>query len=137
MQDPTGFIEGLSARLQGPVNLRLLLQPAMALFFAIRDGRRDAREGKPPFFWGLLTHPGQRRQMLLSGWKSVGKVFLMAVTIDFVFQYLTFDTIRAGGALAAGITLALVPYVVFRGPANRLTRRGTRSGGDASKVPHP
>ena len=25
----------------------------MAIFFAIRDGLKDAREGKPPYFWGL------------------------------------------------------------------------------------
>jgi hypothetical protein len=136
MQDPTGFIEGLTARVQGPVNLRLLLQPAMALFFAIRDGRRDARAGNVPFFWGLFTHPERRRDMLHSGWKSVGKVFLIAITLDLVFQYLEFDTIRVSGALAAGVTLALVPYIVFRGPANRLTRQGTSRPDDAPKDAH-
>ena len=46
------------------MSFRLPLQPAMATIFAIRDGLKDAREGKPYFFWALLTDPAHRRQHL-------------------------------------------------------------------------
>jgi hypothetical protein len=35
-------------RLTGPMKFRLVLQPVMAAFFAIRSGLEDARAGKPP-----------------------------------------------------------------------------------------
>ena len=50
----------LLARVSGPMKFRLVLQPCMAAFFAIRAGLADARAGKPPYFWGLLTDHGQR-----------------------------------------------------------------------------
>jgi hypothetical protein len=126
MGDPLSFIDGLLARLQGPMSFRFLMQPLMALIFAIRDGRRDAREGQPPYFWGLFTEPEHRGDMLRSGWKSIGKVFIIAIILDFVFQYIVFRGFRPGGALIAGVILALVPYLLLRGPVNRLMRRKTK-----------
>lgn len=123
MGDHLSFIEGLLVRLQGPMSFRFLIQPLMALFFAFRDGRKDAREGRPPYFWGLFTEPEHRGDMLRSGWKSIGKVFIIAIVLDFVFQYIVFHDFRPGGALIAGVILALVPYLLFRGPVNRLMRR--------------
>ena len=37
---------------------------------AFLDGRRDAREGRPPWGWALLTRAGERRSLLLQGWRS-------------------------------------------------------------------
>jgi hypothetical protein len=45
--------ENLIGRASGPMNLRLLLQPAVAAFFGIRAGLRDAREGRKPYGWTL------------------------------------------------------------------------------------
>ncbi len=127
MGDYLGFIDGLFARLQGPMSFRLIMQPLMALIFAFRDGRKDAREGRPPYFWGLLTEPQHRGNMLRSGWKSIGKIFIMAVVLDNVFQYIVFHNFRRpGGALIVGVILAIVPYLLLRGPVNRLVRRHTK-----------
>ena len=120
MGDHLSLIESLSARLQGPMHFRLILQPLVALIFAIRDGRRDAREGRPPYFWALFTEPEHRREMLASGWKSVGKVFIIAIVLDLVFQYIAFRAFHPVAALLAGALLALVPYILLRGPVNRL-----------------
>ncbi len=118
--EPLGFLDGLMARFHGPMSFRLFLQPLVALFFAFRDGRKDAREGKTAFFWGLFSDPENRREMLRSGWKSIGKVFVIAVVLDFVFQFVVFRGIRPGGALVTGIVLAIIPYLLLRGPVNRL-----------------
>ncbi len=50
--------ENLIGRSDGPMNFRLLLQPAVAIFFAIRAGLRDARNGQPPFLWAFFSNPG-------------------------------------------------------------------------------
>ena len=127
MGDYLGFIDALLARLHGPMSFRLLIQPLMALFFALRDGRRDAREGRPPYFWGLFADPEHRGDMLRSGCKSIGKIFIIAVILDNVFQYIVFHNFRRPGAgLIAGVILALVPYLLLRGPVNRLMRRYTK-----------
>jgi len=123
MGDPLSFIDGLSARLQGPMSFRFIIQPLVALFFAFRDGRRDAREGRPPYFWALFADPEHRREMLQSGWKSVSKVFIIAILLDLVFQYIVFHDLRLIGALIAGVILAILPYLLLRGPVNRLLRR--------------
>jgi hypothetical protein len=109
------------------MSFRFIIQPLMALFFAFRDGRRDAREGRPPYFWGLFTDPEHRGDMLRSGWKSIGKVFIFAIVLDNVFQYIVFHNFRRpGGGLIVGVILALVPYLLLRGPVNRLMRRHTK-----------
>jgi hypothetical protein len=120
MTEHLSFIDGLLARIEGPMNFRLILQPLVALFFAFRDGLRDAREGRSPYFWALFTEPAHRRDMLESGWRSIGKVFVIAIILDFVFQYIVFHGFRPIGALLAGIILAVVPYLLLRGPVNRI-----------------
>jgi hypothetical protein len=112
MGEHLSFIDGLLARIDGP----------MALFFALRDGIRDARERRSPYFWALFTESSHRREMLQSGWKSIGKVFVIAIVLDLVFQYIVFRDFRPIGALLAGMTLALLPYLLLRGPVNRLVR---------------
>jgi predicted histidine transporter YuiF (NhaC family) len=122
MGDHLGFINGLMARIDGPMSMRLIIQPLVALFFAFRDGRRYAYEKRPPYFWALFWEAEHRRELVGSGWQSIGKVFVIAIVLDLVFQYLVFATFRPIGALVAGIVLAILPYLLLRGPVNRFTR---------------
>jgi hypothetical protein len=131
----TRVAENLIARVTGPMKFRLLLQPAMATFFAIRDGLRDARQCRPPYFWGLFTDKDERESMLENGWKSIGKVFILAVVLDVVYQLIEHRwTVYPGEAVLVAIILALVPYLVIRGPVNRIACRrktvGERLAGD-------
>jgi hypothetical protein len=122
MSDYLNLIEGVLLRLAGPMSFRFLMQPLMAIFFAIFDGRKDAHEGRAPYFWALFSEPEHRREMLLSGWKSVGKVFIIAVILDIAFQLIVFRELRPGAGLVAGVILAIIPYLLFRGPVNRFIR---------------
>jgi len=127
MGDYLGFIEGILVRLAGPMSFRFLMQPLMAIFFAIRDGRKDAQEGRSPYFWALFSEPENRREMLKSGWKSLSKVFILAIILDIVFQFIVFHGFRPGAGLIAGVILAVIPYLLIRGPVNRViqfTRKG-------------
>lgn len=117
----TRFFQNLVGRIHGPMNFRIIFQPLMALIFAIRDGRRDAREGKPPYFWTLFTQPGHRSELLRSGWKSVGKIFLVALVLDGVYQFIEVRWFYPLEALVTAFFLAIVPYVLLRGPVSRLT----------------
>ena len=131
MDDMWARITGdLIARISGPMKFRLVLQPLMAVIFAIRAGRADAAAGRPPYFWSLLSNPATRTAMLKDGWKSVGKVFVLAFVLDAVYQIVVSRFVYPGEAFMAASMLALVPYLVVRGLVTRLARR-TREHGDA------
>jgi hypothetical protein len=117
-------LEHLLARLDGPLHFRLIFQPLMAVIFAVRDGRRDAREERAPF--RLFTEPGQRREVLLSSWKSVGKVFVIGLILDAIYQFLELRWFYPGEALLVALILAVLPYFLLRGTVNQLTRRIVR-----------
>jgi hypothetical protein len=112
----------LIARVSGPMKFRLVLQPCMAAFFAIRAGLADAKAGKPPWFWELVSNPPQREDMVKEAWKRVGKVFILAVVLDVVYQLIVLHFVYPGEALIVAFILAIVPFVILRGPVVRVTR---------------
>ena len=116
------FIENMGDRVSGPMKFRLLLQPVMALTFATMAGLRDARTGKPPYFWGLFTYPGQRKDMLRDGWKDVGKVFVLALALDVVYQFIVGIFVYPGESIVVAFALAIVPYLLVRGLVTRISR---------------
>ena len=117
------IVENLSDRVSGPMKFRLLLQPVMAAFFAVRPGLLDARTGKPPYFWSLVTDPAHRTDMLKDGWKSVGKVFLIALTLDVVYQIMVLKFVYPGEAILVAFVLAILPYLILRGLVTRIARK--------------
>lgn len=119
----TRIVDDLAERVSGPMKFRLVLQPIMAAIFAIRAGLADARAGKPPYFWALLWDPGHRADMLKNGWKSVGKVFILALVLDVVYQIIVRRFVYPGEAIIVAFVLAIVPYLILRGPVTRLARK--------------
>ena len=110
-------------RVSGPMKFRLVLQPAMAAFFAIRSGLADARAGKPPYFWALIWGRGQREAILKDGWKSVGRVFILALVLDVVYQIIVLRFVYPGEAVIVAFVLAIVPYLIVRGLTTRIARK--------------
>jgi hypothetical protein len=113
----------LLGRLTGPLEFRLYLQPAVAVIYAFRDGRRDAVAERPPYLRELIANPLRRGELLYEGWKSIARVFLLAVIIDVVYQHLALPAIYPDEALIASFTLAVIPYLLMRGPVNRIWLR--------------
>jgi hypothetical protein len=109
------------------MKFRLILQPSMAIFLAIRAGLKDAREGKTPYFWGLFTDPQGRTAMLKDGWKSVGKVLVLAAVLDVIYQIIEQRWVYPGEVVLVAIILAIVPYILVRGPVNRVARRSRKT----------
>lgn len=116
-------VQELLGRTSGPLHLRLVMQPMVAGFLAIRAGLKDAREGHPAFFWTVLTNPEERRLLLQSGWKDISKIFIVALVLDTIYQFIELRTFRVLQALIVATTLAIVPYVLVRGPVTRLRGR--------------
>ena len=115
--------ENLIGRSDGPMTFRLIIQPAVAILFAIRAGLRDARDGQPPFLWTVLSKAGQRRELLRQGWGDVGTVFIVALILDAIYQVIVHSAIYTLELLLAATILALVPYALLRGLVARLARR--------------
>ncbi len=115
--------DGVVERLHGPMKFRLVIQPLVAAIFAVRAGLADARAGRPPFFFALFTDAPHRRAMLKDAFKNVAKVFIMAMVMDLVFQFIVNRSVHLISALILAVLLCFIPYLLLRGPVNRLARR--------------
>lgn len=120
--------ENLVGRLDGPMKLRFLLQPTMATMIAIKAGLKDAQESRPAYFWAIFTDASQRRELLHQGWIAVSKVFIIAAVMDVIYQYLVFRWFYPGEALTVAFVLAFIPYLLIRGPVNRIAQRSGNRG---------
>ena len=121
-----GFLSGYWAdfigRFDGPLHFRLFMQPLMALLLAVRDGSRDAREGRGAYLWSLATDPAQRRYLIEDGWKGISRIFVLAFALDVVYQFLVWHGLKPLQALLTATVLAVLPYTLLRGPVNRVIR---------------
>lgn len=120
--------EMLIGRADGPFNVRLVVQPTMAAILAVRAGLRDARDHRPPFvFWAIFTNRDARHELRRQGWKDVGKVFIVAIVLDVIYDVVVYRWVYPGQALIVAAVLAFVPYLAIRGPVTRIARRfGTK-----------
>jgi hypothetical protein len=116
------FLDNMVARVSGPMKLRLFLQPTMATIFAIRSGLKDAREGRPPFLFTVLADAESRQYLIKDGWKSVGKVFILAMALDIVYQIIVAHFIYPLEVVVTAFLLAIIPYICLRGLTTRIAR---------------
>lgn len=121
-----GFWEQFGDRVGGPMTFRIILQPAMAALLAVRAGLQDARQARPPYFWTLLIDPAQRIDLLREGWRAIIRVFILAVIMDVIYEVIVLRSIRPLDVLIVATLLAVVPYLLIRGPVNRVARRWRR-----------
>jgi hypothetical protein len=115
--------EQISDRVSGPMKFRIILQPLMAIFLATRSGLRDAKSGARPYFWSLVTTPGHRAEMLKEGWKSIARLFFLAMLLDIVYQIFVQHSFHLRAALLVAIVLAILPYLLLRGIVTRIANR--------------
>jgi hypothetical protein len=116
------ILENLIARLDGPLHFRFVFQPLMATILGVVDGVKDARAGKPAYFWAVLSTHKSRGELVKKGWRSIGKVFILAIILDSVYQLDVHSTIYVEELLIVAFMLAIVPYLLVRGPVNRIVR---------------
>jgi len=119
----TRFWDQLIAQPSGPLAFRLILQPIMATILAILDGVKDARTGRPPFLRTILSDPSQRAAYLREGLKRVSRVIVFAFVMDAIYQVMVLHRFYLGEALVTVFVLAVLPYLLIRGPVDRVARR--------------
>jgi hypothetical protein len=113
----------LVGREHGPLHFRLIMQPIVAVILALRVAFRDARAGRPPyFFWSIFTNPAKREELLRLAWKDVGKVFCVAIMLDVIYELIVWHWIYPTQAVLVAVVLAIIPYLLVRGTATRLAR---------------
>jgi hypothetical protein len=127
------FWNNLLDRPDGVMRFRFVLQPIMAAVAALRDGVEDAKLGRSPYMWTLLSSPSERGGRLAEGVISTARVLLLGLCMDTVYQLTVLKTFYPGEAVIVAIALAFVPYLILRGPMARIARwrRGGPPSGDS------
>src|SRR5262245_35946663 len=118
----TRFWTNVVGRLEGPLTFRFLLQPTVAMFFALRDGIADARSGRMPYTQALFAEDGSRSRLLRDASASVARVLLFGAIMDLAYQLIVFRWVYVGELIFIVLLLVFVPYLIVRGPANRIAR---------------
>jgi len=93
---------------------------------SVRAGLQDAREGRPAFLWAAIRNPAYRSDVLRQGWKDLGRVFVLSILLDAVYQLIVHRGVYVLELLIVATALAIVPYVLVRGPVTRVGERLAR-----------
>jgi hypothetical protein len=104
----------------GPMTFRFVLQPTMAVIAALHDGVNDARLGRTSYFWSIVRGIEPRGARLWEGIISTAKIIILGVVMDSIYQYLVLKTFYPGETLVVAVLLAFVPYLLLRGPIERV-----------------
>ena len=117
------FVQNLRERPAGPLAFRFILQPLMAIIAAAHDGVQDARLHRSPYLWSIVTGSESRRLQIQESLVSTGRLMLIGLVVDVVYQIVALKTFFPGEAVVIAIVLPLVPYVLMRGPIARIAAR--------------
>ena len=91
-------------RINGPLHLRFIVQPAMAMLVAIRVARRP---------------PAERTD----GWRDIAAVWMVAACIDAIYQVVMFRWLDVGETVLIASLLSLAPYILLSESMKWWTRR--------------
>jgi hypothetical protein len=118
--------DNLSDRVSGPMRLRFARQPVMATLLAIGSGSKNAKTGKPPYFWSLTFHPydpSRRGGMIKDGWQSIWKLCFVVLALDLIYQFMALPSFYLRQAIIVAFLLVIAPYLILRGAVARLASR--------------
>ena len=122
LHDVVRFYDDLIGRTHGSMSFRFFLQPAMGLLMALRDGVKDAKTGRRPYFWKIINDPTARRESLREGVKATTRILVLGLVMEVIYQYKVLGTFHVIEALNVIVVLCFLPYLLLRGPINRLVR---------------
>ena len=120
--------QNLLDRPGGPMTFRFILQPCMAAIAALHDGVNDAKLGRAPYFWTVLTNTSERGGRLYEGLISTARIILLGLCMDVIYQAIVLKTFYPGEAVIVALALAFLPYLLLRGPIARIARRWRGEG---------
>ena len=88
----------------GPMAARFIIQPAMAIAFAVYDGLKDTR----------LRDEFGNRTRTTDGLISTSRIVLLGLCVDAIYQLTVLDNVYPGEALMVTLPLILTPYFLVR-----------------------
>ena len=98
---------------------RFILQPLMAAIAAILHGRRDARTGRSPYFWTVMSEPQERIGRLREGLNATARIILLGIVMDAIYQIIVLKRFYPVESVIVAVVLGFVPYLVLRGIVTR------------------
>ena len=107
-------------RPSGPMAFRFILQPLMAAIAAILHGRRDARTGRSPYFWTVMSKPQERIGRLREGLNATARVIILEIVMDAIYQIIVLKRFYPVESVIVALLLGFVPYLVLRGIVTRV-----------------
>lgn len=133
-----GF-DDLLGRAGGPLRFRLVFMPTVVVVLAIRAHLKDVRAGKPVLVGAFFTSPTERRRLLRSALRDIGRVFIVACVLDTTYQILVLRAFHPVQMLIVAVVCAVVPYVLVRGPLTRFVHfvQRRRAGALHMSTPAP
>lgn len=109
----------------GKFQVRLFLQPLVALVVGARLGVRDAKQGKEdPFFMSLVRGKQDRWPLLKQGIRDAIVPLCVAFILDGILQRMILGHVRLLGAVIVGALLVFLPFMIGRGLGHRIWTHG-------------
>jgi PAS domain-containing protein len=102
----------------GPCPLCGGRRPELSLF-SRSVGPQEIRDASLGAFF---TDRAERRRLLLIALKDIGRVFIVAVVLDTIYELIVFKWFYPVQVVIVAVVCAVVPYVLVRGPITRLAR---------------
>jgi len=121
------FWQNILARPGGPMTFRFVLQPVMAGIAAFRDGVKDARLGRSPYFYAMIRGDEGSGRRLSEGIVATAKILILGVIMDIFYQLIFISTFHPAESALIAVLLAFVPYALLRGIVRRLASRWIRA----------
>jgi hypothetical protein len=104
------------------MTFRFVLQPTLATLAALRDGVKDARAGRSPFLWTVLSNRAEWGGRLREGLISTARIILLGIAMYTICQIIVLKAFYPAEAAIIAFVLAVAPYVVLRRPIERVGR---------------
>jgi hypothetical protein len=117
----------------GNVQIRLFLQPLLGTLLGIRYGIRDAKRGRRPFLASMVEEKGGHGRKFKESLRDAVLPLCLAFILDSILQYLNGLRYRPLVSVIVGGLLVYLPFMIFRGLANRFWTH--RHHGPGSQVP--
>jgi hypothetical protein len=70
----------------------------------------------------MLHGPDEARRLIVEGWHAVIRIILLGVVMEIAYQVMVFHRIYPVELIVVVWLLAILPYVLLRGPINRIAR---------------
>lgn len=121
-----GFLDSIGRDLSGrgmfggKFQIRLILQPLLAMLLGLRLGIKDAKLGKAPFFLALRDAKGGRGKLLGQAAREAIIPLAVALLIDSILQHMINGRVRPLAALVVGGLLVFLPFLIVRALSNRI-----------------